>query len=246
MTAAMLRAMQIEAMPKDERERLIREIEQREEAEEGTTRDRDIHQPGVPALDVAGLGGHTVDSREMIWWGNVGMLVIEGTILALTIASYFYLRTFVPAFPSEQTRLPELRGATAELALFLATLVPMALADRAAYHVRRGRTALWLAVVLAGALVACALRVGTFNHLNTHWTSDAYGSIAWFLVGLQAFHLLTWMVESAALLALLLAGPKPLPLKYYLDVRMGAVFWYFVVGTWAAVYAVVFWGPRLI
>ena len=237
MTTAAMRGMTVSG--------IIREKEKQEELElGGAIRDTEICVPAVPVLDVSDMLAHSNDSREMIWWGNVGMIVIEGTILVLAFASYFYLRTVVTSFPPENTRLPELRSATAELVVLLLSIVPMMLADRAAYRFERGRAALWLAVVLVMAGISCALRVGTFNQLDTHWTSSAYGSIAWFVVGTQAFHLLTWVVESVALLALLLFGK--VKLKYYLDVRLGAVFWYFVVGGWAASYLVVFWGPRLI
>src|SRR2546429_8169221 len=39
-------------------------------------------------LDVSALPISSVDSRSLIWWGNLGMMAIEGSMFAMTIATF--------------------------------------------------------------------------------------------------------------------------------------------------------------
>jgi cytochrome c oxidase subunit 3 len=34
-----------------------------------------------------------------MWWGTLGLMAIEGTVFALTIAAYFYLRSHQHGWP---------------------------------------------------------------------------------------------------------------------------------------------------
>ncbi len=49
-------------------------------------------------------------------------------------------------------------------------------------------------------------------------------------------------MENALILAVLVIGPAER--KDYVDTHVNALFSYFVVGTWAAVYALVYLAPR--
>jgi heme/copper-type cytochrome/quinol oxidase subunit 3 len=56
-------------------------------------------------------------------------------------------------------------------------------------------------------------------------------------------HLMTDTYDSVVLTVLMWTGP--LEGKRFVDVAENAGYWYFVVVSWLAVYAVVFWGARL-
>ena len=45
------------------------------------------------ALDVSRLPSHGFSHRSPMWWGTLGMIAIEGTVFALTVMCYFYLRS---------------------------------------------------------------------------------------------------------------------------------------------------------
>ena len=51
------------------------------------------------ALDVAGLPTVVFGHRSLMWWGTLGVMAIEGTVFALAVMAYFYLRTqkYAPA-----------------------------------------------------------------------------------------------------------------------------------------------------
>ena len=47
-------------------------------------------------IDVAALPPGAFGYRSLMWWGTMGMVLIEGTAFALAIASYFWFRTHAP------------------------------------------------------------------------------------------------------------------------------------------------------
>src|SRR5205823_1564523 len=71
-------------------------------------------------LDVSGLAPGAFGHRSLIWWGTLGLFVIEGTMFAIAIAAYFYLRmrntTWPPNVPP-----PDLRWGTVNTLILLAS-----------------------------------------------------------------------------------------------------------------------------
>jgi cytochrome c oxidase subunit III len=49
-----------------------------------------------PALDVSHLPAYAFGRHGLMWWGTLGLLTIEGTMFAVLIATYSYLRIYVP------------------------------------------------------------------------------------------------------------------------------------------------------
>jgi cytochrome c oxidase subunit 3 len=200
--------------------------------------------PEPRSLDVSDLPTHLVDARESIWWGNLGMIVIEGTMFAMFIGSYFYLRGSVPYWPPDNVRSPELVAPTANLILLLVSLAPMIAVDRAAKQLNETRVKIGLSVLLLFCFAAVTLRFIEFNHLRVHFTNSAYGSVLWTILGFHAAHLIMCTAETIALLGLfVLRTPEK---KHFLDARMDAVYWYFIVGSWVVLYTVLYVSPRFL
>ena len=195
------------------------------------------------SLDVSALPSIAFGPRAPLWWGVVGLIAIEGTALAMLIAAYLYVRRNVVEWPPAGTSLPALGLASGELLVLVVSLLPMILVDRAARREEYLPVTLGLGVGTAFGLASLALRALQFaNALGTRWDADVYGSIVWFLLGMQAMHVITSTVENALLLAVLVIGP--VERKDYVDAHVNALFWYFAVGTWIAVYALVYLAPR--
>jgi len=194
------------------------------------------------ALDVSGLPAHAFGPSSPMWWGTIGMIVVEGVLFALTIMSYFYLRSQSPEWPMRAPP-PDLLWGTLNAGLMLVSGVPNALTKRWAEHFdhRRVRLGLWLCTVFG--LLLIAVRVGEFATLNVRWDDSAYGSVVWMLLGLHTSHLIT-DTYNTGVLAVLFSG-APLENKRYVDVSENAGYWYFVLVSWLAVYVVIFWGARL-
>ena len=193
------------------------------------------------ALDISALPSYAFGHRSLMWWGTWGLIAIEGTLFALAIASYFFLRSQSDAWPITAPP-PALLWGSANTVLLLASTLPNHQAKRASERSDLVRTRWWLMACLLCALVFLVLRVFEFGSLYTRWDSDAYGSIVWTLLGLHTVHLITDTYDTAVLTLLLFTGP--MEGQRFSDVSENALYWYFVVLSWLPIYAVIYWAPR--
>jgi cytochrome c oxidase subunit I+III len=193
-------------------------------------------------LDVSGLAPGAYGHRTLLWWGTLGLIVIEGTVFALAIVAYFYLRlrnsTWPPNLPP-----PQLFWGTVNTAVLLASAVPNEFAKKAAERVDLARVRLWLLVCLAFGVAFNIIRVFEFMSLNCSWSTNAYGSIVWMLLGLHTVHIATDLVDTGVLTFLMFIGP--VEEKRFVDVAENSMYWYFVVFSWPIIYGVIYWVPRL-
>jgi cytochrome c oxidase subunit I+III len=178
-----------------------------------------------------------------MWWGTIGIIAIEGTAFALTIGAYLYLLSRSPSWPPGLVAPPDLRWGTINTVVLLASAIPNALTKRAAERASLSGVRLWLMVCLAFGVVFNIVRAFEFAHLNTRWDTDAYGSVVWLLLGLHTTHILTDVLDTAVLAAVLFIGP--IEERRFIDVAENALYWYFVVLAWLPIYGVIYWAPRV-
>jgi cytochrome c oxidase subunit 3 len=197
-----------------------------------------------PPIDVSGLPPYAFGHRSVIWWGTLGMIVIESTVFGLALASYYYLRSRAPSWPPAPLAPPGLLWGTLNTAILLLSCVPNVLYQRAARRFDLGRSRLWLAVALAFAVAFVAVRCLEFTTLNCRWSTSAYGSIVFMLMGLHSTHLVTDLLDSLVLAALFWS-PK-VEARRFVDLSENGDYWYFVVLAWLPIYATVYWAPRLL
>lgn len=195
-------------------------------------------------LDVSALPPGAFGSRALTFWGTMGIVIIEGTAFAIAIGAYYFLLTRFPAWPPDGIAPPDLRWGTINTFVLLASLVPNELARRAGEHVNLRSVRIWMVVCLVFALVFNVVRAYEFAHLNVTWDHDAYGSIAWLILGLHTTHIVTDFLDSSVLTALMFVGP--VEEHRFVDVEENAVYWYFVVLTWLPIYGVIYWTPRVL
>ncbi|KAF1047440.1 cytochrome c oxidase subunit 3 [Xylophilus sp.] len=193
-------------------------------------------------VDVRDLPTYGFGTRSLMWWGTVGLMLIEGTVFAIALLMYFYLRGIAPAWPLGAP-LPALRWGVANTLLLLASLWPNWRAQRAAQREDRAAARRWLAVCVLMALGFLVLRALEFRTLGVSWHANAYGSLVWLLLGLHTTHLITDTIDTLVLTVLLYSGP--FEGKRMVDVAENALYWYFVVGSWLPVWAVIYLAPRL-
>jgi cytochrome c oxidase subunit 3 len=201
-------------------------------------------------IDVSALEPHVMDRRSPIWWGNLLLLCIETTMFALLVATYFYIHMNYESWPpprpsnSNYDTNPYLAVPTINLLIILASCVPMFIADRACLR-RDTRTVCrcMLIMVLIG-LVTIGLRFVEFDSLQFHWDDNAYSGIVWTIVGMHLLHLVTGTAENFILTLWL--WMKGMDDKHARDVRVGAVYWYWIAAIWIPLYVIVYFGPRMI
>ncbi|WP_427915105.1 cytochrome c oxidase subunit 3 [Ramlibacter sp. MMS24-I3-19] len=192
-------------------------------------------------IDVSALPTLAFSHRSLMWWGILGLMAIESTVFALTVVTYFYLRSHADNWPLTAPP-PVLLWGTLNTVVMLVSLLPNHLAKRAAERLDLQGVRLWLWVGIAIGVVFLVLRVFEFAGLNTRWDSNAYGSVVWLLLGFHTTHLLTDVFDSVVLGVLFFTGP--LEAKRFTDVSENAFYWYFVVFSWLPIYLVIYWGAR--
>jgi cytochrome c oxidase subunit III len=197
----------------------------------------------VRTLDVGGLPPGAFGARSVMWWGTLGIVLIESTVFALAIGAYFYLLTRAPSWPPGGVVAPDLRWGTINTIVLLASLIPNELAKRAGERVDLRGVRIWMVACLLFGGGFNAVRVYEFAHLNVTWDHDAYGSIVWLLLGLHTTHIVTDFLDTAVLTVLMFTGP--VEERRFIDVEENAVYWYFVVLAWLPIYGVIYWTPRL-
>jgi heme/copper-type cytochrome/quinol oxidase subunit 3 len=193
------------------------------------------------SIDASQFPDNAFGSRTVTWWGTLGILLIEGSVFALAIVTYFYLRSRVPTWPPNVPP-PALLYGTINTLILLVSLWPNEMAKRSSEHEDLAKTRLWLVVSQVFTIAFLVVRVFEFATLNCRWYTNAYGSAVWSLLGFHTAHLLTEAVETAVILVLFFVGP--IQKKRFTDVEDNSFYWYFVVGAWIPVYLVIYWAPR--
>jgi len=201
-------------------------------------------RPTTPVIDVSNLPTTAFGQRDPLWWGVAGVMCIEGTMFALMLASYFYLRGGAHVWPPPGVLHPGLGITTGNLAILLLSILPMHLAAQAAERQDLAKIRLWLVVSTVLFVAFLALRISIMHRLTFRWDSHAYGSLIWTTVGLHTVHVVTGIVENLLFITVLTRGP--VEDKLMDDLRLNSMYWYFVVACWALFYGVFYLDPGLL
>ena len=193
-------------------------------------------------LDVAGLPTYAYGNRSLMWWGTFGMILIESTVFALAIVTYFYLRDRSYEWPPHGN-LPALTYGTWSTIVLLVSAIPNHWTKKKAEEENLRGVRIGLVVCVAFSIAFLVLRVFEFGALHTSWNDSAYGSIVYALLTLHTIHLVTDFIETVILTVLMYTGP--LSGRRFVDVSEGGLYWYFVVGSWLLIYVTVYWAPRM-
>jgi cytochrome c oxidase subunit III len=179
-------------------------------------------------LDVSNLPNVVFGNRNITWLANVLFMTIEGTMFALILASYFYLRTRSSNWPPIQSP-PALTFGIANTIVFLVSLLPARLAQKSAPEDNIPRIRLALGLMAVFGVVAMFVRIFEFSALNCRWSDNAYASTVWVLLGMHSGHLITEWIETLTLLAI--SFTNKMEGTRLADVAINSDYWYFVVIT---------------
>ena len=193
-------------------------------------------------LNLSELPDHGFGTRSLTWWGTVGMFAIESMTLAIGGAAYLYLMAQEVHWPPA-ARNPDLQISTTLTALLVLSVIPNMWLKRRAeqYDLKTVRRGMVVMSLIGAALIP--LRLYEFAHLNVQWDTNAYGSAVWGLLGLHTAHLVTDLVDTVVLAALLFSRHGS-HARRFVDTAENAMYWNFVVLAWLPVYAIIYWLPR--
>jgi heme/copper-type cytochrome/quinol oxidase subunit 3 len=195
------------------------------------------------ALDVETLPDVCFGPRDIMWWGTLGFVVIEGWAVVLTVACWIYLHQSFSDWPPPGTARPSLGWPTVELVLMLASVPLVIWCDRAArrFELRRVRAGFALASAV-GVALAIFYFVLLVHSLNVRWDTNAYGSAQWLV--LTYFGTLV-LVEACEVVGLTLAyWFAPVEDRHFPDGADAVFYWKFMVIVWVPLYVLCFLLPR--
>ncbi|CAN5658546.1 cytochrome c oxidase subunit 3 [soil metagenome] len=203
-------------------------------------------------IDVSSLPSTMFDTHAPIWWGNTWGLVIETVVFGCLIAAYFSIWTMLSPFPPPRVDrfpiisnpVPDLTIPPINLVVLLVSLIPDILLDLNARKKNEKGVKIFLVVTLAFNIAAIILRFYEFDSLHFKWNDNAYGSITWTILGMHLIHLFVMACED--IFGIVWVFAKGLDEKQAFDLTVTAVYWYWVVGVWVLLYALVYLGPRFL
>jgi heme/copper-type cytochrome/quinol oxidase subunit 3 len=100
-----------------------------------------------------------------------------------------------------------------------------------------------LGLCILTGLAFLAIRVLVMSELGFKWSSHAYGSVVWTMLGMHTFHMVAATCECGLLFTYSLV--RPMTKKQFLDVRTTSVYWYFVALIWVPFYFTIYVVPYL-
>lgn len=181
-------------------------------------------------------------NKAPIWWGIVGLILIEATVVACFIAAYFYLQIMNAEWPPAGVEPPPLPLPTLSLVLLLASCYTMYLAGKL---ISKGKQGAFVAAIAASVALASAvlvLRWMQFGLFDFRWDEHAYGSIVWAITGFHFTHVVSAVIGTFVVGILGLMGFFT-PARQ-IGVIVDTLYWYFVGLAWIPFYLVLYWAPR--
>lgn len=182
--------------------------------------------------------------RHPLWWGILGAVTIEATVVATMIVSYFYLAAGAEAWPPDGAKPPAPLLPSVNVVLLLTSSFTMWLAGWGIDRNRRGVLVFGTAASVVLAVLVLVLRWIELGALGFRWDSHPYGSIVWTMMGFHFVHVASAIIGTAVVSLLAAMGYFAPDRK--LGVVVDTLYWYFVAGIWVPLYAVLVWSPRLL
>lgn len=192
--------------------------------------------------DVSGLSRLNPDRKAPIWWGILGLIVIEATVVAGFIGTYFYLQLANASWPPPGVEPPALFWPTVTLILLLCSTGTMTWASKAlvAEKYRHFNIAVFASIALAGTVLV--VRWQQFQAFPFRWDEHAYGSVLWTISGFHFAHVVSALIGTAVVG--LLGLKRYFTPRRQIGVVVDTMYWNFVALVWIPLYLVLYWSPR--
>lgn len=193
-------------------------------------------------IDAEPLSRFLPGREAQIWWGIVGLILIEMTVVSAFVISYFYIQMQHDPWPPAETPVPDVVLPTWSLIVMLSSCITMYLAGRAIDQDRVRAFYLYTFVSVFLACVVLLIRWKKFEKLEFRWDDNVYGSMVWTLSGFHFIH-----VVSAAIGTFVIAVLGTLGYfnkKRQIGVVVDTLYWNFVAIAWIPFYLALYWAPR--
>jgi cytochrome c oxidase subunit I+III len=204
---------------------------------------RDAEQ-GLPEAErsvALGLPVGVSDSRATGWWGMVLIVASQAVVFGSFVVAYFYLAGNNPAWPPQGMALPRAGMPLIGLTLAIAAAAAM---TGAVDGVNRGqrRQLLWTSILaLVLGLASLAATILEMRQQDFAFDTNAYASAFLVILGAQALQIAAAAIFT--LLVLFWAWRGYYNPARHLAVRNAALYWYYIVASWAVLLATLYLSP---
>lgn len=195
-------------------------------------------------IDVSHLPPYEISSQAPLWWGQLLLAVIEGTVFCIVMAAYFYVRLRVDVWPPPGDQYPHKLLATIGLLPLFLSCIGTYWASEAAKKDDRAGMIKGLLLNLVLAVVFFVIRVVDWYSLNFSYKADAFGTYMWTFLAVHAYDYAADVIFTLVLFLFVLVGRHGPRVR--LGVHVDSVVWYFLVIIWVPLYVIVYWGPKIL
>jgi cytochrome c oxidase subunit III len=194
-------------------------------------------------LDVSQLSPYSSWTRAPLWWGFLGLVVIEAAVFSSFIATYLYLKAGSDTWPPAGHSPPDLLLPTLNTLLLIASSFVVHWGDRGIRFgdERKLQLAMLGAIVMGTAFLV--LKYVEYHDSEYWWDSHAYGSIIWTMIGFHSAHVAAVVLK--AVIVDVLAWRGYFNRHRRLGAEVNGVYWHFVVVIWIPLYITIYLVPRL-
>jgi cytochrome c oxidase subunit 3 len=158
------------------------------------------------------------------------------------VGHYLYLMSLSSTWPINVS-LPDLLPGTLVTLILVASVVPNYLVGRWAGQQDLRKVRVGIVIMSLFGIAPLIVRAFEFPALHVNWDTNAYGSVIWTLLGLHTTHIITDLVDTLVLAALMFTRHGQ-NLRRFGDVQDNAMYWNFVVAAWLPIYVCIYWVPR--
>jgi cytochrome c oxidase subunit 3 len=194
------------------------------------------------AIDVGHMTRFNPDRRAPLWWGILGLITIESTVVLSFVVSYLYLAAYAEAWPPAGLEPPPLLWPSVNVGLLLLSSLTMYWAGQGIKRGNQGVLAIGVSTSVLLACVVLVLRSLEFMAFEFSWKDHAYGSIVWTIAGFHFVHIVSIVVGSAVVA--ILAWRGYFTKERQIGVVVDTNYWYFVCIAWIPLYLTLYWVPR--
>jgi cytochrome c oxidase subunit III len=196
----------------------------------------------TPVLDMRGTSPYNQGAEAPLFWGFLGMVIIETMVIGGFVTAYFFLRAHNPEWPPAGTKPPDLLLPTINTVILVSSSFVLHWADKQVVHGDQKKLAWGIlgAALLAGVFLV--LKVVEYSDVPYRWDTHAYGSVVWTIVGFHSAHVFSLLLKTIVVDFFAFRGF--FTEKRRLGVTVNALYWHFVVAVWIPLYVVLYLVPR--
>ena len=203
-----------------------------------------LRRPRI-VMNVGDLPDVCFGPRDIMWWGTVGFVMIEGFTMVLCWVVLIYLHQNFPTWPPQDTLRPSLGVPSLMTAAIVLSIPMVAWIERASKRFDLRAMRVWLPVATIVCFAFVGLRiVELVSSIHVKWNSNAYGSAMWLVLGSHGTLLLVEASELAGIAAMFWFAP--IERKHFSDVADAMFYWYFMAAAGVVTYVLCFLLPRWI